>query len=148
MVQAHVSREIERPVATVFDFVAVEFFANYPRWSPQVESLQVLDGEAVAPGMRARQVRVDRGRRSETEFRVTAMEPGRRVRFEGTDHPSFAIEYRFAPLEGGRCRLDFTFELKRLELYMRPFERLIRRAVQEGSEEAVYNIKHLVEHER
>ena len=148
MVQAHVSRDIERPVATVFDFVAVDFFANYPRWSPQVESLQALDGQTVAPGMRARQVRVDRGRRSETEFRVTALEPGRRLRFEGVERPAFAIEYRFEPLAGGRCRLDFTFELKRLELYMRPFERLIRRAVHEGSEEAVHNIKRLVEHER
>lgn len=148
MVQTQVSTEIERPVATVFEFVAVEFFDNYPRWSPEVRELEPLDGNAVQAGMRARQVRVDRGRRSETVFRVTDLEPYRRVRFEGIDRPAFAIEYVFEPVEPGRCRLDFTFELRRLEMYMRPFERLIRRAVHEGSENAVANIKQLIERER
>lgn len=148
MVQALVSAEIERPVGTVFEFVAVEFFDNYPRWSPEVRELEPLDGDRVQPGMRARQVRVDRGRRSETVFRVTDLEPQRRVRFEGTDRPAFVIEYAFDPLGPGRCRLDFRFELCRLELYMRPFESLIRRAVQEGSEQTVDNIKRLIERER
>ena len=148
MVQAQVSREIERPITTVFEFVAVEFFDNYPRWSPEVRELEPLDGNAVEAGMRARQVRVDRGRRSETVFRVTDLEPYRRVRFEGVDRPAFAIEYAFEPLGPARCRLDFTFQLQRLEMYMRPFERLIRKAVHEGSENAVANIKQLIEHER
>lgn len=148
MVQAQVSAEIERPVATVFAFVAVEFFENYPRWSSEVRELEPLDGNAVQAGMRARQVRVDRGRRSETIFRVTDLEPDRRVRFEGMDRPAFAIEYIFEPLGRARCRLDFKFELQRLEMYMRPFERLIRRAVHEGSENAVTNIKRLIERER
>jgi hypothetical protein len=148
MVQAQVSREIERPLTTVFEFVAVEFFDNYPRWSPEVRELEPLDGNAVQAGMRARQVRVDRGRRSETVFRVTDLEPYRRVRFEGVDRPAFAIEYAFEPLGPARCRLDFTFELQRLEMYMRPFERLIRKAVHEGSENAVTNIKQLIERER
>lgn len=148
MVQAQVSAEIERPVATVFQFVAVEFFDNYPRWSPEVRELEPLDGDAVQAGMRARQVRVDRGRRSETVFHVTDLEPCRRIRFEGIDRPAFAIEYGFEPLGPARCRLDFTFELQRLEMYMRPFERLIRRAVQDGSENAVTNIKRLIERER
>ncbi|WP_067561054.1 SRPBCC family protein [Halofilum ochraceum] len=148
MVQAQVSREIERPLTTVFEFVAVEFFDNYPRWSPEVRELEPLDGNAVQAGMRARQVRMDRGRRSETVFRVTKMEPYRRVRFEGVDRPAFVIEYVFEPLGPARCRLDFTFELQRLEMYMRPFERLIRKAVHEGSENAVTNIKQLIERER
>lgn len=148
MVQTQVSTEIERPVTTVFEFVAVEFFDNYPRWSPEVRELEPLDGNAVQAGMRARQVRVDRGRRSETVFRVTNVEPCRRVRFEGIDRPAFAIEYAFEPVGPDRCRLDFTFELRRLEMYMRPFERLIRRAVHEGSENAVANIKQLIERER
>ncbi len=147
MVQAEVSAEIERPVATVFEFVAIEFFDNYPRWSPEVRELEPLDGNAVHAGMRARQVRVDRGRRSETVFRVTDLEPYRRVRFAGIDRPAFAIEYAFEPLGPMRCRLDFTFELRRLEMYMRPFERLIRRAVREGSENAVANIKQMIERE-
>jgi hypothetical protein len=43
--------------------------------------------------------------------------------------------------------LTFVFELKRFELFMRPFEKLIRVAVQEGSERVVRNIKGLVERE-
>ena len=148
MVQTRASAEIARPVATVFEFVAVEFFGNYPRWSPEVRELEPLDGKTVAAGIRARQVRVDRGRRSETVFRITDVEPRRRMRCEGIDRPAFAIEYEFDPLGPAHCRLDFTFELRRLEMYMRPFERLIRRAVQEGSETTVANIKHLIEHER
>ncbi len=148
MVRTQVSTEIERPVATVFEFVATEFFDNYPRWSPEVHELEPLDGDAVQAGTRARQVRVDRGRRSETVFRVTDLEAYRRVRFEGVERPAFAIEYVFEPVGPARCRLDFTFELRRLEMYMRPFERLIRRAVHEGSEHAVANIKQLIERER
>ena len=148
MVRAEVQEAIERPPETVFDFVALHFFENYPRWSPEVQSLEPLNSGTLGPGVRARQVRVDRGRRSETVFRVTGWEPERRVRFEGEDRPAFVIEYRFEPLDGQRCRLEFIFELTRLELYMRPFERLIRRAVQEGSEQAIANLKHLIEHER
>ncbi len=133
MVQAQVRAEIERPVATVFEFVAVEFFDNYPRWSPEVRELEPLDGDALQAGMRARQVRVDRGRRSETVFRVTDVEPHRRVRFEGTDRPALAIEYAFEPLGPARC-----LELRRLEI-----SGLIRRAG-----DTVANIKQLIEHER
>ena len=39
------------------------------------------------------------------------------------------------------------FELLSLELFMRPFEKLIRIAVQEGTEKTVINIKKLVESE-
>jgi len=148
MVRAEVDEVIERAPATVFDFVAVHFFDNYPRWSPEVEQLEPLTGRTVEVGARARQVRVDHGRRSETTFCVTALEPDRLIRFEAEDRPAFVIEYRCAALEGERCRLEFSFELVRLEFYMRPFERLIRRAVQQGSARAVDNIKALIERER
>jgi hypothetical protein len=48
---------------------------------------------------------------------------------------------------GERTRLSFAFELRQLDLYMRPFEKLIRAAVQEGAERVVRNIKGLVERE-
>ncbi len=101
MVHTQVSAEIERPVTTVFEFVAVEFFDNYPRWSPEVRELEPLDGNAVQAGIRARQVRVDRGRRSETVFRVTDLEPYRRVRFEGTPPPSSTGLNRSRPRAAG-----------------------------------------------
>jgi hypothetical protein len=48
---------------------------------------------------------------------------------------------------GGGTRLTFVFELRRIDLLMRPFERRIRAAVQNGAERVVHSIKDLVERE-
>jgi hypothetical protein len=37
----------------------------------------------------------------------------------------------------GPTRLTFTFTLERVDLYMRPFEKRIRSAVQDGAERVV-----------
>ena len=92
----------------------------------------------------ARQVRVDQGRRTESTFRVSALDEGQRIVFQGTSNP-FVIVYRFHSLGGDTTRLTFAFELSRLELFMRPFEKLIRLAVQDGAERVVHNIKGLIE---
>lgn len=147
MIKGRSSIDIERPVSTVYDFVVVRFFDNYPRWSPEVRELEALNTERIEPGTRGRQVRVDRGRRSETVFEVTRLEPERAVDFDGDRQAQFAIRYRFEPAGDGACRLHLEFELKRLELFMRPFEKLIRRAIQNGTDQAVHNIKGLVEQE-
>ena len=47
--------------------------------------------------------------------------------------------------EGDQTRLTFVFELTRLDFFMRPFEKLIRVAVQEGAQRTVRNIKGLLE---
>lgn len=139
--------DIERSVTTVYDFIVVRFFDNYPRWSPQVRELQALNGDRIALGTRARQVRVDQGRRSETRFEVTRLEPERAIDFDGDWQAKFALRYRFEPLGEQRCRLSMEFELKQLDLFMRPFEKLIRHAVQHGTDQTVRNIKRLIERE-
>ncbi len=145
MVKARADILIRRPPERVYDFVARDFFANYPRWSPEVQRLEVLTPGPLRVGSRARQVRMDQGRRSESTFRVTALEEPVRVEFaEGTD--LFRIGYRLDPA-GEQTRLTFAFELTRLELYMRPFEKLVRIAVQDGAERVVRNIKALLEQE-
>jgi hypothetical protein len=129
----------------VYGFVARDFFANYPRWSPEVRRLDVLTPGPVRVGSRARQVRVDQGRQSESTFRVTAIEEPLHLDFaEGSN--LFRISYRLTPV-GAHTRLTFAFELTRLEFFMRPFEKLIRVAVQDGAERVVRNIKGLVERE-
>ncbi|PSQ94567.1 MAG: polyketide cyclase [Proteobacteria bacterium SW_6_67_9] len=147
MITGRSSIDIARPVATVYDFVVVRFFDNYPRWSPQVRELEALNGRDIALGTRGRQVRVDQGRRSETRFQVTRLEPERAVDFDGDKQAKFAIRYRFEPKGEQACRLSMEFELKQLDLFMRPFEKLIRLAVQDGTDQTVRNIKRLVEHE-
>jgi len=143
MVKARADILIRRPPELVYGFVARDFFANYPRWSPEVQRLDVLTPGPLRVGSRARQVRIDQGRRSESTFRVTALEDPVRVELaEGSD--LFRIGYRLDPA-GEQTRLSFAFELTRLELYMRPFEKLVRIAVQDGAERVVRNIKALVE---
>jgi len=139
--------DIERSVTTVYDFVVVRFFDNYPQWSPQVRELQALNGNRVRLGTRGRQVRVDQGRRSETRFEVTRLEPERAVDFDGDRQAKFAIRYRFEPRGEQQCRLSMEFELKQLDLFMRPFEKLIRHAVQDGTDQTVRNIKRLIDYE-
>ncbi len=145
MVSAQASILIARPPGTVFDFVAVDFYKNYRRWSPEVERLDTLSPGPLRVGSLARQVRVDHGRRSESTFRVTALEHPRRVEFEETGK-RFRIGYRLDPA-GDATRLTLDFELTRLELHLRPLTPIIRKVVQDGSRRAVQNIKGLVEKE-
>ncbi|HSO07219.1 MAG TPA: SRPBCC family protein [Pelomicrobium sp.] len=145
MLRADSSALIERTPESVFEFVALDFFRNYPRWSPEVVALTPLTPGPLRAGALARQVRVDRGRRTEATFRLTELEPCRAVAFEGVSTP-FVIAYRFEPA-GSHTRVTFSFQLLRLEFYMRPFERLIRAAARDGVAQTLRNLKALVERE-
>jgi len=145
LIKARAEILIQRPPELVYCFVVRDFFANYPRWSPEVRRLDVLTPGPVRVGSRARQVRVDQGRQSESTFRVTALKEPLQLDFaEGSN--LFRISYRLTPV-GAHTRLTFSFELTRLEFFMRPFEKLIRVTVQDGAERVVRNIKGLVERE-
>ncbi|WP_328985044.1 SRPBCC family protein [Thiorhodovibrio winogradskyi] len=145
MVKARASILIDRPPEQVFGFIADDFVDNYARWSPEVKQLEALTPGPLGLGSRMRQVRVDQGRRSESSFKVTAFESPQCLEFaESTD--LFRTGYWLAPA-GGQTRLEFGFELRRLELYMRPFEKLIRVAIQDGAQRVVRNIKTLAERE-
>lgn len=145
MVKSRAEILIQRSPELVFGFVVTDFYRNYPRWSPEVRRLEVLTPGALRVGSRARQVRVDQGRQSESTFRVTLIEALLRVEFaEGSD--LFRTAYRMDPV-GAHTRLSFAFELNRVEFYMRPFEKLIRMAIQDGAERVVRNIKGLAERE-
>lgn len=156
MVKAQASIQIRRPPAAVFRFIAEDFMRNYPRWSPEVRELRLLSQGPMQVGTLARQVRVDQGRRTESTFRVTRMQPPAdhpsadalnghgQLRFEGNSPASFVVDYRFEP-DAAHTRLVFTFEIPRLDLMLKPFEKLIRIAVQDGASRTVRNLKSLVE---
>jgi hypothetical protein len=150
MVKARASILIERAPEAIFGFIADDFAHNYRRWSPEVQRLEILTPGPLRVGTRARQVRVDQGRRTDTTFRVVTLEAPRQLCFVET-RDRFRIEYLLDPVghdpDGGPTRLTFHFQLTRLELYMRPFEKLIHSAVQEGATRVVRNIKGLVEAE-
>lgn len=145
MLKADATTLIERAPESVFAFVALDFFRNYPRWSPEVVALTPLSPGPLRVGALARQVRVDRGRRTEATFRVTQVDPCRAVTFEGISAP-FVIAYGFEPA-GPHTRVTFSFQLLRMELYMRPFERLIRTSVREAMAQNLRNLKALAEGE-
>lgn len=147
MVRGEATTEIARPVETVFGFVVTEFFANYPRWSPEVTLLEPLDDAPLAIGAQARQVRVDHGRRSDTVVQVIALEPEQRVAFASRGSPAFTSAFEFSDQDRSTA-LTFRFELAELKFYMRPFESFIRRAIQDGAERTVANIRDLIETER
>lgn len=43
-VKVQVSQVIDRPVDTVFQFIAHDHLRNHPRWDPDMELEQVTDG--------------------------------------------------------------------------------------------------------
>lgn len=143
MVKVQASIEIERPPDAVYAFIANDFERNYPRWSPEVKELRVISKGPMRVGTLARQVRVDQGRRTESTFKITQMQPSRRLTFKGTSFP-FVVDYLLDDASQ-HTRLTFTFELRRIDLMMRPFEKLIRVAVQDGAERTVRNLKRLIE---
>jgi hypothetical protein len=150
MASARASILIDRPAPEVYAFIADDFTRNYRRWSPEVQRLEMLTPGPLRVGSRARQVRVDQGRRTDCTFRITALDRPSRVCFAETGD-QFRIEYLIVPGAGGAAeaptRLTFGFQLNRLELDMRPFEKLIRAALQDGAERVVRNLKRLVESE-
>jgi hypothetical protein len=145
MVKTQAQTLIRLPPADVFRFVVDDFLTNYPRWSPEVQRLQAMTDGPVRVGWVCRQIRVDQGRRTDSRFRVAVLEPGRRVLFKGTTDP-YVIEYRFDAI-GEHTHLTFCFELGHLNLALRPFEKLIRVAAQDGAERVIRNLKGLIEME-
>ena len=137
--------KVQSPCKEVFSFVGANFIKNYPKWSPEVVELESLTDGVVKVGTMCRQVRIDQGRRSESTFKVTIFQPGKRICFEGVSNP-YRCDYVLEKGTGASAsQIHFTFELLSLELFMRPFEKLIRLAVQDGTEKTVRNIKKLVE---
>lgn len=146
-VVAKASIVIDRPADEVFHFIGDNFFLNYPRWSPEVKELKQISPGEVKLGTRARQVRVDQGHRTESIFGVTVFIPGQRICFEGISN-AYRCDYELKVSATEQAtRVMFTFELPKLEMFMRPFEKLIRVVAQDGAERTLRNLKRLIEAE-
>lgn len=135
---------INKPVETVFNYIVLGFFENYPRWSPEVQELELLSDPPLRLDSLVRQVRIDNGQRSETTFKITSYIDNRKLVFEGVSN-SYRCSYDFISTTPANTRIIFTFEIPKLELFMIPFEKLISIAVQEGAKRNVRNLKNLIE---
>lgn len=130
----------------LFNFIGNELLDNYPRWSPEVKELEKLTDGPIKQGTLCRQVRIDQGNRSESTFKVQIFDSGARICFEGVSNP-YRCDYVIESVNSSDSRLTFIFELLSLDLHVRPFEKLVRIAVQDGTERTVKNIKKLIEAE-
>lgn len=138
---------IQSPSDRLFNFIGIDLLVNYPRWSPEVKELEKLTDGPVKQGTICRQVRIDQGYLSESTFKVNIFDSGIRICFEGISSP-YRCDYRIESINSSDSRLTLIFELLSLDLYVRPFEKMIRIAVQDGTERAVKNIKKLIEAEQ
>jgi hypothetical protein len=145
---------IRKPAEEVFRFIGEDFFENYPKWSPEVKNLKALSGGPVRVGTLARQVRVDFGYRSESDFRVLEFQKYQRFVCAGVGHvgdvlrmSAFRCVYdlKEAPFSESCTCVAFKFEIPELDFMMRPFERLVRVVIQKAAEHSLLNIKGLIE---
>lgn len=135
---------INRPADKLFNFIAIDFFENYPKWSPEVKQLELLSPPPLKLNSLVRQVRIDNGQRSESTFKITIYKVSEKLVFEGVSN-AYRCSYDFASINSSNTKLTFTFELLKLELFMLPFEKLVCIAVEEGAKRTARNLKNLIE---
>ncbi|MCK9620001.1 MAG: SRPBCC family protein [Methylobacter sp.] len=138
------SIEINKPIQDVFSYIGEHFFDNYPKWSVGVVKFEPLDGKDVFIGARAKQIRKDNGDEIESIFEITDYQPIVRLTFKGLTEPYKHSYFLESNEQKQPTRLTFRFELLELEVFMRPFEKLIRSAIEDGAENTVENIKDLI----
>jgi hypothetical protein len=138
------SIKIDKPKTDVFVFIGERFFENYPKWALEVSQFEPLNGNNVFVGARARQLRKDQGQEIRSIFEVTEFQPYIRLVIKGVSEPYLNSYLLEEGDEEDSTVLTFRFELLELELFMRPFEKLIRTAIEDGAENTVENIKNLL----
>lgn len=144
-VSGEASIEIEQPIENVFHFIGHDFFDNYPRWATEVVEFEPLDGKEVFIGAKSKQVRRDANGEVSSVFEITDFKPRSTLIFQGISEPyrhSYFLET--SQEKSSPTRLTFRFELLEIEVFMRPFEKLIRYAIEEGAENTVENINNLI----
>ena len=133
-------------ISDAYEQIAQLFFDNYPKWCPQVVELEQLSPPPIQLGTRGRQVTRDRGIDSESLFDVTQFSSNAALEITGFSEP-FRSHYEFVA-KGSETQITFTFELKEIDLVMRPFQKLLKTALQDGAEQTAENIKTLLESNR
>ena len=135
---------VECPLQSAFDYVGFGLFEHYRLWCLQVVELDVISKGPLGVGTMARQVTLDRGIRTESTFRIAEFNPPTIVELEGISDPFRSI-YALEEAGAASIMLIFSFEIRELELFMRPFKKLVRSALQEGAQQTVENLKQLLE---
>lgn len=137
------SVDIDKPSHEVFHYVGKNFFDNYPKWAVEVVEFEPLDGKEIFIGAKAKQIRKDNGAKVASIFAITDYEPQLKLILQGFADP-YRQSYLLENNDLQPTRLTFRFELLELDIFMRPFAKLIRSAIEDGAENTVENIKNLI----
>lgn len=144
-VAGEASVEINKPVHEVFSYIGTHFFDNYPKWAVEIVEFEPLDGKEVFIGARAKQIRQENGAKVESVFAITDYQPYFKLIFQGLADP-YKHSYLLESTEQTKpTRLTFRFELLELDVFMRPFQKLICAAIEDGAENTLENIKNLID---
>jgi uncharacterized protein YndB with AHSA1/START domain len=134
------SRTIDRPVADVWRWYAVEHVRNHPRWDPDMHLEQISDGP-VGIGTRIRRRVTRSGEPVEGEMEVVEWEPERAFGVQIHDE-NMEIRGRalFAETDPGRTLLKIVADFQGLDEAHAGF-------IQGMMERSVGNMKRLMESE-
>lgn len=143
-ISGEASIDIDKTAEEVFSFVADNFFENYPKWAADVVQLEPIDSTEVFVGNKAKQFREDNGSIVESVFEITEYQPHIKFMFQGVTSPYKHIYLIDYDSESQKSQLTFRFELLDIDVFMRPFQKLIRIAIEDGAESSVENIKQLL----
>lgn len=138
------SIEIDRPIEDIYDYMGNHFFENYTKWAVEVVEFKP-ESEKVCVGAKAKQVRNDNGEKVESVFEIIDFNPNNSLVCQGVTAPYRQTYLLENENQKTKTRLTFRFELLELEMFMRPFQKLIRYAIEDGAESTVENIKNLID---
>jgi uncharacterized protein YndB with AHSA1/START domain len=114
-VNVEVSTQVDRPVADVWRFYAVEHVRNHPRWDPDMQLEQLSDGP-IGVGTRIKRVNTRWGTPVEGEMEIVEFEPDHAMAAEIHDanmdiHGRATLE----PLAAARTRLTMSVDVPGLD---------------------------------
>lgn len=133
---------VARPIDEVYGLVAD--LERTLEWQTSLERIDVEGGGDAAVGTRGTEVRRAGGRKMESRFEVTALEPGRRIALETrAAHVEAEVEFAFAEVEGG-TRVQSELEL-RLRGPLRFMGQVVRGQVERQGREDLERLKALLE---
>jgi carbon monoxide dehydrogenase subunit G len=110
MTRLHEEIETALPLDVAFPFVAD--FANSSRWDPGVKSSEPLGPEPPEVGSRYRLMVRMGGRFAPMEYRVSALEPMRRVVLTGSGSGVSAVDEIRFEASGTGTRIDYTADIR------------------------------------
>ena len=143
-ISGEASIEINKPAKDVFSFVAENIFVNYPKWESNIIEVHPLETGQVCIGTKAKQIKKINDEYVESIFEIIEYKPDLVLSFKGIKSP-YKHTYFVEDIKGSNLtRLTFKFELLDIEIFIWPFENIIRTAIEEGVNNTVAKIKELL----